>query len=198
MLRKLLLSSVALLALSAPASAAIIGNFGTDPTSAAGAFSNDPNGAGVGGVFFDQFLFDLSTDSTVVVANATNTFAAGGITGPFGIQNFTGAIYQIVGTVDPLPGGDDILVFGPQAAVLNAGGLSQSLNGIDEIDAGNYYLAIAGNAGTLAGYGGNLSVAPVAAIPEPATWMMMLAGFAGVVMLGIRKRRATNTSFRLA
>jgi hypothetical protein len=198
MLRKLLFTATALVAFTTASPAAIVGNFGTDPTSAAGAFSNDPNGAGVGGTFFDQYLFDISTDSTVLVTNATNTFAAGGITGPFGIQNFTGAIYEIVGAVDLLPGGNDILRFGPQAAVLNPGGLSQSLNGIGEIAAGNYYLAIAGNAGSTAGYGGNLSVAAIGAVPEISTWAMLLLGFSGMIVMGTRTRRREGCDFRLA
>src|SRR5207344_3040658 len=131
---RLVMGVLALAALAMPAKATIIGpGFGINPTSAAGAFSNDPNGPGVGGVFFDQYLFSLVGPAFVTVTTASNTFAAGGITGPFGIQNFTGAIYQIVGGVDPLPGvsngGLDVLLFGPQAATLCASQLCQQLDG---------------------------------------------------------------------
>ena len=106
MYKRLLALGVAAFAmLSVPAHATIIGpGFGINPTSAAGAFSNDPNGPGVGGVFFDQYLFSLVGPAFVTVTTASNTFASGGINGPFGIQNFTGAIYQVVGAVDLLSG----------------------------------------------------------------------------------------------
>lgn len=186
-MKKLLLALAAVAALSAPASASIIGpGFGVNPTSAAGAFSNDPNGPGVGGVFFDQYLFNLvGGPAFVTVTTASNTFAVGGITGPFGIQNFTGAIYEIVGAVDALPGGDDILKFGPQLATLCGSGLCQQLDGVGLMLPGSYYLAIAGNAGIAAGYGGNLSVAET---PLPAAvWMFGSAlGIGGMIL---RRRR---------
>jgi hypothetical protein len=185
-MKKLLLAAAALVALALPAQSAVIGTFGINPTSAAGAFSNDPNGPGVGGVFFDQYLFNLvGGPAFVTVTTASNTFAIGGITGPFGIQGFTGAIYEIVGAVDPLPGGDDILKFGPQVASLCGSGLCQQLDGVGLMLPGSYYLAIAGNAGILAGYGGNLSVAET---PLPAAvWMFGSAlGIGGMIL---RRRR---------
>jgi PEP-CTERM motif len=192
-LRNLLLTTAALLAMTTASQAAIVGSFGADPTSAAGVFSNDPNGPGVGGLFSDFYTFTLTTGSWVTVANATNTFATGGLTGTFGIQNFAAAIFQTVGVPG---GGDDILRFGPQFATLNPGGLSQSLNGIGLLNAGDYYLQVAGTAGALAGYGGNFAVAAVGAVPEPATWTMMLAGLTGIGLFGLRKRRQA-ASFRL-
>ena len=45
------------------------------------------------------------------------------------------------------------------------------------------------------GFGSDLVINPVvAAVPEPATWAMMLLGFAGIGTMAYRKRRA---SFRL-
>jgi hypothetical protein len=186
-MKKLLLAAAALVALSLPASASIIGpGFGINPTSAAGAFSNDPNGPGVGGVFFDQYLFNLvGGPAFVTVTTASNTFAIGGITGPFGIQGFTGAIYEIVGAVDPLPGGDDILKFGPQVASLCGSGLCQQLDGVGLMLPGSYYLAIAGNAGQFAGYGGNLSVAET---PIPGAVWLFASGAAGLGAL-LRRRK---------
>ena len=97
-MRKLLLAATALLALTTASHAAVVGTFGINPTSAAGAFSNDPNGPGVGGLFNDFYTFDLiNGPQFVTIASATNTFAEGGINGPFGIQNFAAAIFQTVG-----------------------------------------------------------------------------------------------------
>ena len=78
----------------------------------------------------------------------TNTFAVGGIDGPFGIQNFTGAIYEIVGADRSATAvATTSLRFGPQAATLCASGLCQELDGNGILPGGNYYLAIAGDAG---------------------------------------------------
>ena len=187
--KRLLFSAIAigLATFAAPAHAAIIGpGFGVNPTSAQGAFSNAPGT----GVFFDQYLFQLVGAGFITVVSADNTFASGGIDGPNGIANFTGAIYEIVGAVDAAPGGDDNLVFGPQAATLCDSGLCQQLDGFGLMQPGNYYLAIAGNAGATAGYGGNLSVSEV---PLPgAVWLFgsVLAGIGGAVKLRKLRRKA--------
>src|SRR4249919_1960832 len=125
---RLLLALAVMLAMPAAGNADIIGTFGNNPTSAAGAFSNDPNGPLVGGLFTDQYTFTLTGGPVFVsVVTASNTFAFGGVTGPFGIQNFAGAIFD---TVDGIPNnGNDVLAFGPQFATLCASGLCQELNG---------------------------------------------------------------------
>lgn len=175
-----------MLAFTTASKADVVGTFGINPTSAQGAFSNDPNGPLVGGLFNDFYTFDLvDGPQFITIASATNTFAAGGIDGPFGIQNFAAAIFQTVGVPG---GGDDILKFGPQFATLDSSGLSQSLNGSGTLDPGSYYLQVAGNAGALAGYGGNFSVA---AVPGPVVGAG-LPGLAAMVMFGMsywRRRR---------
>jgi len=187
-MNRLLLAAAAVLALTTASHAAVITTFGVNPNSAAGAFSNDPNGPGVGGAFTDFYTFDLiGGPQFVTIASASNTFATGGITGPFGIQNFAAAIFETVGVPG---GGDDILVFGPQFASLDSSGLSQSLNGSGLLNAGSYFLQVQGTAGDQAGYGGNFSVA---AVPGP----IVGAGLPGLLgMLGFggfqfwRRRKA--------
>jgi hypothetical protein len=182
-MKKLLLATALLASFAMPASAAVIGSFGVNPTSAAGAFSNDPNGPGVGGLFTDFYTFDLIGAGFVTVASATNTFAVGGVTGPFGIQNFAAAIFETVGVPG---GGDDILKFGPQFATLCASGLCQQLDGVGFLQAGSYYLQIAGDAGNLAGYGGNLSVAET---PLPGAVWLFLSGLAALGFIGGGSKR---------
>ena len=186
-MRKLLLVSTALLGLglAAPASAAIVGDLGINPTSSAGAFSNQnlPTGA-----FADQWTFQLvGAEQFITIGSATNVFPQAS---DF-IANFNGSVYEIVGAVDASPGlGDDTLVLGPAFGGPGCGANCQIFGGSAILPAGDYYLNIAGTAGSTAGYGGNLAV--VAAVPEPATWAMMLLGFAGVGFMAYR-RRSGNT-----
>ena len=56
---------------------------------------------------------------------------------------------------------------------------------------GSNVLNVAGTTGGNGAFSGNLSFAQVAAIPEPATWMMMLLGFAGIGFTMRRKNKST-------
>jgi hypothetical protein len=188
-MRKLLLASAALLALSAPASAAVIRDLGTNPTSATGQFSN----AVFGSTFVDQYEFTLSgAPLYVAFASATNDYAR---TTDF-ITNFTGQLFD-AGANGIVGGGDDFAINAPATAVgcqQNPSGC-QILAGFALLDEGNYYLQISGTGGGTSGYGGNLTTNPlVAPIPEASTWAMMLMGFAGVGFMAYRRRNA----FRLA
>ena len=69
-------------------------------------------------------------------------------------------------------------------------GLTDSavFNGL--LSAGDYLLTITGTSYGNAQFGGNTTVE--SAVPEAATWLMMLAGF-GVVGAGLRRRRTSLT-----
>ena len=55
-------------------------------------------------------------------------------------------------------------------------------------------LTVNGTSGGNASYGGNLSFAQAAAVPEPAAWMLMLLGMAGV---GFSMRRKDKPALRV-
>jgi hypothetical protein len=55
------------------------------------------------------------------------------------------------------------------------------------LDAGTYTLTIEGTRGTTGSFGGNVAFT-AAAVPEPATWGMMLLGF-GAVGFAMRRRK---------
>jgi hypothetical protein len=176
---------------SSPASAVVVGDLGINPTSSAGAFSNQnlPTGA-----FADQWTFQLAgAEQHLTIASATNVFPQ---TSDF-IANFNGSVYEIVGTIDPTPGtGDDILLLGPAFGGPGCGANCQIFGGSAILPIGDYYLNIAGTAGSTAGYGGNLATTAVGGVPEPSTWAMMLLGFASVGFMAYR-RRSGNTAMRL-
>ena len=185
-MKKLSLATSALL-LSVSAHAAVVGDLGVNPTSGSGAFSNQNLPTGT---FEDQWTFQLTgAENFFTIASATNVFPQA----TDFITNFNGSIFQIVGTIG---GGDDILLFGPEAAVANCGTQCQGFGGAGFLPAGEFYLNIAGNAGSTAGYGGDIATVAVA-VPEPATWLMMLLGFFGIGFLAMRKRRE-GSALRLA
>ena len=182
-MRKALLLGVALLGLATTANAAVVDNLGINPTSATGDFSSGLlgiNGTGAG-AFTDQVLFQLvGGPQFLTIASATNVYPA---TTDF-ITNFTAQGFLIVGAIG---GGDDIAVTPLIAAVAcplqpNCQGFAGSAL----LNAGNYYLQLAGIGGGTSGYGGNLAVTQV---PIPGALALFASGLVGLGLLR-RKRMA--------
>ena len=63
------------------------------------------------------------------------------------------------------------------------------------VAAGLQTLYVAGTSGGNGSYSVDLSFAPSAAVPEPATWAMMIIGFTGAGVAIRRRRRETAVSF---
>ena len=145
-------------------------------------------------MFADQWTFQLvGAEQFLTIASATNVFPQ---ISDF-ITNFNGSVFQIIGAVDASPGfGDDTLVLGPAFGGPGCGANCQIFGGSAILDAGDYYLNIAGTAGSTAGYGGNLATAAIGAVPEPSTWAMMILGFAGVGFMAYRRKK--QGAFRIA
>jgi hypothetical protein len=182
-MRRLLFAATALIALSAPASAAVITDLGVNPRSQQGHFSNDVGGA----VFQDQYLFELSSGSPAYVtfASATNDYT-GGTSGTDFITGFTGQLFY-AGFDGEVGGGDDFAINAPVLAVGcpgNPGGC-QILAVAAILAPGEYYLQISGDGGGTSGYGGNLTVSGV---PEPASWFLIILGFAGLGFMANRRK----------
>jgi opacity protein-like surface antigen len=191
-MKKLLLAVAAVLALSAPANAAIVKDLGVNPTSATGFF-----GSSAIGEFDHQYTFQLvGAPLFITFASATNDF----INASQQIANFTGQLFD-AGLNGVIGGGDDIAVAPSVLAGPCAGNPSgcQVLAGFALLDEGNYFLNLTGIGGANAGYGGNLTTNPlVAPIPEASTWAMMILGFLGVGLMGMRKARQNGgTAFRV-
>jgi hypothetical protein len=150
-MRKLLLATAALIALTTASPAAIITSFGTDPTSATGAFNHSLGT--LNGAFDDQYTFTLDHAMTLTIASVTNVFAS---PSDF-ITNFKGSVvYE--GANGVIGGGDDVVVIGPVSATAcpftpNCQGFAGSAF----LNAGNYFLDISGTANGSSGYGGNLA-----------------------------------------
>ena len=184
-MKNLLLATVALVALSAqPAAAAIIADLGVNPRSAQGDFANSVGGA----TFEDQYTFQLVGEAQFVsIASATNVYTSTA-SGDF-ISNFTGQLYQVVGTIDPNgPGGDDIGYGAISATACDDAPLNcQILAGVRLLEAGNYYLEISGTGGGSAGYGGNLTT--VGVVPIPGMALAVPFGALGFGWVARRRRK---------
>lgn len=178
-MKKLLLASVAVAALTTGAQAAVISPLGVNPTSAAGHFSNDVFGT----TFEDQYTFTLEGGPQfVTIASATNVYAA---PADF-ITGFSGQLFQQVGTVDPDGVVGDDIGFGLIAAVAcptDPDGC-QILGGRRLLGEGNYYLEVTGTGGGQAGYGGDLTVT---AVPGPLAGAGLLS-LLGLGYFGWRRR----------
>ena len=127
------------------------------------------------GLFTDTVsftLFDAGTLSASLTSAATKLMKAGDL-------DFTSVV---------LTGGSGPFSFD---IVNNDGptGLTDSATFTGFLTAGNYLLTIKGMSYGNAQFGGNTTVE---AVPEVASWLMMLAGF-GAVGAGLRRRRSSLT-----
>jgi hypothetical protein len=181
-MRQLLLASAALFALTTAGQADII-NVGVNPTSATGHFSNDVGG----GAFTDFITFQLvGAPQFLTFASATNDFGAA----TDFITNFTGQLFEQVGA----PGGGDDIAFGPvnfAAPCPTLPGACQILAGSATLDAGNYYLQLAGIGGGTSGYGGDITTRAVPGPLAGAGIPGLVLAIGGLVGLARRRKQAT-------
>jgi hypothetical protein len=182
-MKKLLLTAAALLTLSGAASAAVIQDFGTDPTSTAGAFNHSLGT--LNGAFDDQYTFVLDHQMTLTIASVTNVFAqpSDKITGFNGSVVFEGADNAI-------GGGDDVVVIGPVfggACLALPTTICQGFAGSAILGPGHYFLDIAGTANGSSGYGGNL--ATFAETPLPGAVWLFGSAIGGAALMMRRKRK---------
>lgn len=137
------------------------------------------NGIAAGAGIVDRFIFTIPQTGTG--SGTVSTSLSGMIGQPTDI-NFTSITLN----------GNVIPIIGSGTAVEFAGisGIS-IMNGVQNI------LSITYDSFGDGSYGGNLTFTPAAAVPEPATWAMMLAGF-GAIGFGMRRKRKPAPKVRFA
>lgn len=182
-MKRLLLATAAVLAMTTASHALIITDLGNNPNSATGHFSNSV----LGTTFDDQYPFHLvNFPQFVTFASATNDF-----TQPSDfITGFTGQLFN--SGPNGLPGGgDDVAINVPVLAVpcpTNPTGC-QVLAGDALLGPGNYFLDISGIGGGTSGYGGDLTVRGVPAPLAGAGLPGLIAACVG--LFALRRRRRT-------
>jgi hypothetical protein len=162
-MKKLLLATAAMLALTTASHAAIISSLGTDPTSASGNFIRSL--PGVTTPFDDQFTFDLSAGTFFTIAGVQNSFAQ---PSDF-ITNFAASVYNYGANgifEGNLPGhGDDVaVIIGGPPVPCQFNPACQVIAGSAFLPGANYYADISGTGGGTSGYQGGVAVA---AVPGP-------------------------------
>lgn len=191
-MKKLLLAAVALLAMSVSSNAAVITDFGTDPTSASGAFNHSLGSST--SAFDDQYTFVLDHAMTLTIASVTNVFAQ---PSDF-ITAFRGSVV-FEGADNAIGGGDDVTVIGPVfagACPLLPASICQGFAGSAILGPGSYFLDIAGIANGSSGYGGNLATFANETPLPGAVWLFV--GGLGVLGMVGRKRKKQKTAWDMA
>jgi PEP-CTERM motif len=145
-----------------------------------------PGGAGETGTFVDDYTFTTAQAVMVTNSSVTNSFGItpGQMINGLSISLFSGS---------PPPASPSLET---GLATLIAPGTQFGSIAPFTIPIGTYFVEIAGTvagANDISHYGGSFSIA---AVPEPATWAMMILGFLGVGFMSYRRK--VRTGFRLA
>jgi len=126
------------------------------------------------GIFRDIYRFIVDIDG--IGSGSISTSLSGPLT------NIDFLSVMINGQAVPILGqGTDVEFAGISGIIITPGTVNE--------------LIVQGRSGGLGSYGGNLTFTPNAAIPEPATWAMMLAGFG---VLGYAMRRTRHAQGRVS
>jgi PEP-CTERM motif len=168
----------------APAAQAVVATTGPD-TGADGSFTIGFSGSNVSQPGFSEF-FTFST-SVAGFLSAVISTTGGGPNSPNDVD-FT----RVFITGDGITGSQGDLL-----AIAGSNDVNEfrALNDLF-VSASSFRLTTEGtSSGQNGSYGGSVSFRPAGAVPEPATWAMMLIGFAGV---GVAMRRRRPAMLRQA
>ena len=172
----------------------------------AGGPANNPSGLFIGNIGSDTSPFGKSNDSRVYLAAGGSNGVTSGIVALSGLapSNSLGLLWGTVDDGDTRnriqtigPGGSDIITGAMVLMACHDQGFSCSdgqtnvflrINGLDTFTSAKFTDRDANS----------FEFVPLAsAVPEPATWAMMILGFFGVGALAMAKRRREGQAFRL-
>ena len=189
---------------------------GTGTVTAPGSFTLEPGSQfRAVGTYADAFYFTLTNSAAIAASDLSSTAvgsqnldfsrALAAMTNLDGVQlrrltttqNSLGLALTVAGntggTSTGLTTSNSTLVsaFSPTGNVAGTEGMSL---GSTNLTAGTYAILVNYTiTGAPAAYSGNLQLANAPAVPEPATWGMMIMGFG--LMGGVLRRRSTKVAF---
>jgi hypothetical protein len=147
--------------------------------------TNIQSDVGASTAFNDFFVFDLS--------EATKGSVSADFTSLSAISNFVGALWTDGGSSCSAgtPAGCSAIVPGSELYRVSAVGNRFEIQ-FNMLAAGRYIIQITGvtQASGPSNYSGQLSFEPVATVPLPAAFPLMIAGIAGLAGMASRRRRA--------
>jgi len=186
------LVALALAGMFSTAQAATISLEGDDFPYDLGADPTDANAYSVThavGSFVDVFTFTLSHAVNDTISSAVSLFlpGIGGGDSSYEVENGTLSLYA--DTDANGQGGSDVLL----GSV--GWGDSNGVLAVNNVDAGSYYWAVAGDA---IGTKGGVYLFSVNTIPEPETYAMMLAGLGMLGFMGKRRMKSTRQQVSFA
>lgn len=174
--------------ISAPASA--VASYSANATNDAGVVTAAvaASGIGTGTVSYDYFTPATAGGSYLALPSGaltgaliTSTAAIGSTTDfdftAVTLINSANSAIQYAFTIGTFGSVDMASIFTPLTTPLG-------------ITAGNYFLRVDGVSRGSGSYGGQVTFTPSAAVPEPAAWLMMVAGF-GLLGAALRRRPRT-------
>ena len=164
--------------------------------------SFDPLFSGTAGGGGNAIKLFNTRDLDIQVFDATNTIQLGTTRDVFSLKG-TGSLFINV-TTQELDGSFKTTLFGSLtdaayqlSTTAQSGSDLQAINGeiISDVD-----VYVVGGLGTrITDFEHfRIDVTPLAAVPEPATWAMMILGFFGIGGLAMAKRRREGHAFRIA
>ncbi len=171
-MKKLLLATVLALGTVTPAHAAVLNFASGDVNSGFFGNANIKKGS-----FTDTLAFSISKAGNFASTLTSATIKIGSISD----LDFTSVTLSGPNGVSPF------------SLITNGGPDNEDRASVKtSLTPGNYVLTIMGNSGGRGQYGGNVAF-DVGAVPEPATWGMMILGM-GLVGGGLRRRRSIRVS----
>ena len=162
-----------MVATAAPASAALYNFY--EPSTGTGTFGNDEVSTDP---FGDLFTF---------VVNKRSSLSSSITSSQSGDNNIDFGLIQLTG-----PGG-----FTADYATKSDGTFEIRTLGPTILQAGTYTLSVQGASSGMAAYTGDFTLSALAAVPEPATWALMILGF-GAVGGAMRRRQSVAAKVRFA
>lgn len=160
-----------------------------DLTDGSGFFGDSFAMSNNGATFADHFTFSVTGTSPMNFDAIVSSISR---TADTGLDFSALSLYRVGGGTGTGGTAGDTLV--SSGTSLQSGSMDVWTLSSDNLTAGNYYVLVSGNlvSDTSASFGGAVMLSPMAPVPEPETYGMMLAGLGVLGVLARRRKQAAN------